>query len=425
MALSCIRVIWLLFAAKIRCCTSSSASPNHPVLNSSIRGGSSTTSNKIVVISKGLRNLGNTCYINAQLQCAFHIPYIRSLILSSDKGDEKIEPGLQALRYVFKNMLDESLSSARTAASPDYLCRVLGINPMEQQDTQEFWKLLLPQLKLQKLIDSYTGSYEDYIVACDGTDRSRRREEPFLDLSLEVDGFGCVMDSLRNMFNAPELLSVAEGNGWRPPVADSSSKNNIKVDALKGQLLRAQGLPPLLQLHLKRFRYDWQTDVTTKINSKFAFPEELDLIELLPPDSEQDNVAAKYELQSVIVHVGRYGSGHYYSYCKPVLKQKSHNLKVNEEPQQPQQWFRFDDDRVAPVSFDEVIADAYGGSASSSNTANHKSKNSQDSCSTMLQGRLLRWFRGRQSNSYGYGGRESCAYVLQYVRKSDIPLMYQ
>lgn len=32
----------------------------------------------------GLVNLGNTCYLNAQLQCAYHVPYLRKLVLVAD-----------------------------------------------------------------------------------------------------------------------------------------------------------------------------------------------------------------------------------------------------------------------------------------------------------------------------------------------------
>ena len=37
----------------------------------------------------GLVNLGNTCYLNAQLQCAYHVPYLRQLILEA--RDEMVE----------------------------------------------------------------------------------------------------------------------------------------------------------------------------------------------------------------------------------------------------------------------------------------------------------------------------------------------
>jgi ubiquitin carboxyl-terminal hydrolase 7 len=36
-------------------------------------------------------------------------------------------------------------------------------------------------------------------------------------------------------------------------------------------------LPPVLQLHLKRFEYDWARDTLVKVNDRHEFPEELDL----------------------------------------------------------------------------------------------------------------------------------------------------
>uniref|UniRef100_A0A7S4V831 USP domain-containing protein n=1 Tax=Ditylum brightwellii TaxID=49249 RepID=A0A7S4V831_9STRA len=116
---------------------------------------------------------------------------------------------------------------------------------------------------------------------------------------------GSVIHSMEEQFKKPELLSEKEGNGWRP------EKGADKVDALKGSLLRAQGLPSLLQLHLKRFRYDWQTDVMSKINDKFEFPEELDLSEVCTDVEKEEEERTIYDLQSIVVHVGEFGSGKY------------------------------------------------------------------------------------------------------------------
>lgn len=68
------------------------------------------------------------------------------------------------------------------------------------------------------------------------------------------------------MFTQPEILRVSEGNGWRP------SKGDEKVDAYKGASLKRDGLPSLLQLHLKRFKYDYETEETSKINGRCSFP---------------------------------------------------------------------------------------------------------------------------------------------------------
>ena len=88
---------------------------------------------------------------------------------------------IQALRQVFRDM-----RSTSGPVAPRILCQVLGIPVLEQQDSQEFWKLLLPALQLPELTDLYQGCFEDYITANDGSKRERRREEPFLDLSLDV-----------------------------------------------------------------------------------------------------------------------------------------------------------------------------------------------------------------------------------------------
>lgn len=367
-------------------------------------GGAMHARNNALLPSGGLLNLGNTCYLNAQLEAAYHVPRVRELVMnpSSSKsrqysddpaeggGAQQTTIGLQALGEVFRAMQEASLVGLGDFTAPtstSVLCRNLGINTMEQQDSQEFWKLLLPELCLPPLVDIYQGAYEEYILALDGSGRERRREEPFLDLSLEVSS-GSIFASLEDLFSKPELLSEKEGNGWRP------EKGADRVDALKGSLLRVQGLPSLLQLHLKRFNYDWQSHIMSKINDRFSFPKVLDLSPLCTDIKKNEMSQAVYDLQSVIVHVGEFGSGHYYAYVRPDI--------------QSNVWYRFDDDKVSEVSFHDVRADAFGG------------RLQNDDKKQGIFSKIL----GFGASSFGWGGRSSSAYMLQYVRRCDSPSLY-
>ena len=155
------------------------------------------------VVSSGLRNVGNTCYLNAQLQSAFHIPAIRDIALSIPvssqtlpSDDETEEAGgcspdeITEAALAFREVVEEMLRAGDNQLSLPYMprsfCERLGIPPMVQQDSQEFWKLLLPAVGLRQLSDLYKGEYEDYISAIDGSGREKRRGEVFLDLSLDV-----------------------------------------------------------------------------------------------------------------------------------------------------------------------------------------------------------------------------------------------
>ena len=104
-----------------------------------------------------------------------------------------------------------------------------------------------------------------------------------------------------------------------------------------------------------------------------------------------------YDLQAIVVHVGEYGSGHYYSYVRP-------DIRSND-------WYRFNDHEITSVSFSEVVSDTFGGRVARKAEEEHR-------------GLLKRIFGSVHGGSYGYGGRTSSAYMLQYVRRCDIPELY-
>uniref|UniRef100_A0A0D3GML7 ubiquitinyl hydrolase 1 n=1 Tax=Oryza barthii TaxID=65489 RepID=A0A0D3GML7_9ORYZ len=118
-------------------------------------------------------------------------------------------------------------------------------------------------------------------------------------------------------------------------------------DAKKGVLFI--DFPPVLQLQLKRFEYDFMRDTMVKINDRYEFPIQLDLDrddgKYLSPDADR-NVRNLYTLHSVLVHSGGVHGGHYYAFIRPTLSD---------------QWFKFDDERVTKEDAKRALEEQYGG----------------------------------------------------------------
>ena len=118
--------------------------------------------------------------------------------------------------------------------------------------------------------------------------------------------------------------------------------------------------------------------------------------------------------------------GHYYSYVRP-------DIQTNE-------WYRFDDEFVTRVDFTDVIVDAYGGSCAAlrkrSRSDSFESIDEQQGQRRGLLRRILSLFglfrrmtmiRSRtldRRSGFGYGGRTSSVYMLQYEHRSDVPKLY-
>jgi Ubiquitin carboxyl-terminal hydrolase len=109
-----------------------------------------------------------------------------AVVTSKVEEEEQEEPVTESLAILALRRVFQDMKASTTPVAPRVLCQTLGIPTFEQQDSQEFWKLLLPALNRPDLVDLYQGSFEDYIKATDGSNRERRAEEPFLDLSLDA-----------------------------------------------------------------------------------------------------------------------------------------------------------------------------------------------------------------------------------------------
>ncbi|XP_026426182.1 ubiquitin carboxyl-terminal hydrolase 12-like isoform X2 [Papaver somniferum] len=292
----------------------------------------------------GLKNQGATCYMNSLLQTLYHIPYFRKAVYHMPTTENDLPSGsiplaLQSLFY--------KLQYSDNSVATKELTKSFGWDTYDsfmQHDVQELNRVLCEKLEdkmkgtvvegtIQQLFEGHHMNY----IECINVDYKSTRKESFYDLQLDVKGCRDVYASFDKYVEVERL----EGDN------KYHAEQHGLQDAKKGVLFI--DFPPVLQLQLKRFEYDFMRDTMVKINDRYEFPLQLDLDredgKYLSPDADR-RVRNLYTLHGVLVHSGGVHGGHYYAFIRPTLSE---------------QWFKFDDERVTKEDIKRALEEQYGG----------------------------------------------------------------
>jgi len=287
----------------------------------------------------GLFNMGNTCYLNASLQCLMHTPTLVNIIMLPDNHPAR--QGFCPLSALSRLIRQCQTIGPRSAVRPNeivsHLRKIashfqLGRQECAHEFTRFFSDALVRSCTAGKgKVDMYEeattiphrvfGGWLRSRVQCANCHNNSDSFDSFLDLNLEIKGCDSLQDCLRH-YTAREMLDQG---------AALYKCEKCRRQTRASKRLTIHRPPNVLAISLKRFNI-----MGNKIGREIKFPSQLNLA----PFVSTKNAEHKYDLYAILVHSGfTVNSGHYYSYCR--------TPRGN--------WCRFDDSCVTNTGLNNVM----------------------------------------------------------------------
>uniref|UniRef100_G3PZ95 Ubiquitin carboxyl-terminal hydrolase n=1 Tax=Gasterosteus aculeatus aculeatus TaxID=481459 RepID=G3PZ95_GASAC len=333
----------------------------------------------------GLTNLGNTCYMNATVQCLRSVPELKTTM---EKTSSSLPPIilLQFLHMAFPQFAEKGDQGQYLQQDANecwlQMMRVLQqkLEPLEPETSMETESESAAASSSSKknLIDQYFGVEFETTMKCTESEE----EEPVKGKESQLQ-LSCFINQ--------EVKYLSTGLRLRLQEEITKMSPSLERNALYIKSSKLSRLPAYLTVQMVRFFYKEKESVNAKVLKDVKFPLMLDVYELctaevqekmLPvrskfkevedknlekqqkklvkkpeaekvkyepfsfPDDLGSNNSGYYDLQAVLTHQGRSSSsGHYVGWVK----------------RKEDEWVKFDDDKVSLVSPEDILRLSGGG----------------------------------------------------------------